>query len=179
MRPSQGREPVSQWRRQKPRICRSLRLDGSEPTEQLMEGGQPPQHFHTSRRKVEKNQKGPAAVAIIQPTPVNRTAASQPTRSQADQRRTTALRKTSRSALSLQGASGSPLRAVSKLFVCQFKVSLFGSVQFKVAEIVSLRKVCPSSLNIKAYSKCDLKMQPCFQLIPSASLVDFAHLNIL
>lgn len=39
--------------------------------------------------------------------------------------------------------------------------------QFQVVDVIALHKVCPSSLNIKAYWKCDLKMRPCFQPISS------------
>lgn len=44
--------------------------------------------------------------------------------------------------------------------VSYIKVCVLGSTQSEVADIVALRKVCLGSLNIKASSKCLLKMPP-------------------
>lgn len=56
-----------------------------------------------------------------------------------------------------------PVEAQSWLY----QAVLLGSTLFEVADIIALCEVCPSSQNINVYSKCNLKMWTCFELILS------------
>lgn len=53
------------------------------------------------------------------------------------------------------------LASVSRV-TSQFRVSMLGSTQFEVVDLIALCKVCPNSSEVEAYSKSHLKMRPRF-----------------
>lgn len=65
--------------------------------------------------------------------------------------------------------------------VSPFRVCVLGSAQCKVTDVITLHKVCPSSLNMDADSKCHIKMQTrrlCLLVFPTMlCLLDFSMHN--